>query len=96
MNLVLKLRVAWFAWHFSMKLQKKNSIIKFNNGNPNNTPFTDDSPQEQKESAPSENPLEGYKVTSAKVQIMDQATNNQISECSVTGPNIADVAVTMY
>ena len=58
--------------------------------------ITDDSPQEQKESAPSENPLEGYKVTSAKVQIMDQATNNQISECSVTGPNIADVAVTMY
>jgi hypothetical protein len=57
---------------------------------------TDDSPQEQKVATPGENPLEGYKVTSARIQIKDQATNNQISECTVTGPNIADVAVTMY
>jgi len=57
---------------------------------------TDDSPQEQKVTTPGENPLEGYKVTSARIQIKDQATNNQISECTVTGPNIADVAVTMY
>jgi hypothetical protein len=58
--------------------------------------ITDDSPQEQKDTNPAEDPLDGYKVTSAYIKFTDQATNTKISECTITGPNAADIAITMY
>jgi hypothetical protein len=57
---------------------------------------TDDSPEEQQQSEPGENPLDGYEVTSARVRYYDEVTNAKISECTITGPDVDDVAVTMY
>ncbi len=54
----------------------------------------DDSPPEQRETVPGENPLKGYTVQRATVRLQDQGTGAGIADIVITGPDIEDVAIT--
>lgn len=64
----------------------------------NSQEFTvkDDSPPEQKEEKPLENPLEGYKVNKVQLYLKDKATKNKISECRITGASESDIIIKIY
>lgn len=64
----------------------------------NSQEFTvkDDSPPEQKEEKPLENPLEGYKVNKVQLHLKDKATKNKISECRIIGASEPDIIIKIY
>jgi len=53
----------------------------------------DDSPPEQQEMAPGENPLDGYTVQRATARLQDRSTGAGIAEIVVDGPDKGDVAI---
>lgn len=54
----------------------------------------DDSPPEQAETAPGENPLDGYTVQRATVRLTERGTGTGIAEIVITGPDNEDLAIT--
>ncbi len=53
----------------------------------------DDSPPEQQETAPGENPLDGYTVQRATARLQDRSTGAGIAEIVVDGPDKEDVVI---
>lgn len=54
----------------------------------------DDSPPEQAETVPGENPLDGYTVQRVTVRLLEQGTETGIADIVITGPDKADIAIT--
>jgi hypothetical protein len=54
----------------------------------------DDSPPGQRETEPGENPLDGYTVTRATIQLLERGTEAGIADIVITGPGKEDVAIT--
>ena len=56
----------------------------------------DDSPPEQRETEPGENPLDGYTVQRLTIRMLEQGTEASISDIVITGPNEEDIAITHH
>jgi len=81
-----------------MALFNETALTEFNaqveEWNSQEYTIEDDSPPEQVETAPAENPLEGYTVTRATIRLFEQGTEAGIANIMITGPNKEDVAIT--
>jgi ABC-type phosphate/phosphonate transport system substrate-binding protein len=55
----------------------------------------DDSPADQRETAPGENPLAGYTVQALTIHILEEGTEVPISDAVITGPDEADASITI-
>jgi hypothetical protein len=76
------------------KTRLEGLIQMSNNWKSQKSTITDDSPQDQQETVPQENPFDGYTVTFLKAEIFDAASQQKISECTITGPNKSDISIT--
>jgi hypothetical protein len=56
----------------------------------------DDSPEDQKETVPGDNPLAGYAVQSVAIHLLEQGTEAKISDVVITGPDREDVSITYH
>lgn len=54
----------------------------------------DDSPPEQQDLAPGENPLDGYTVTQVMIHLIEQGTETGIANIVITGPDKEDLVIT--
>ena len=71
-----------------------NELIQMSNDlKSQRSTITDDSPQDQQETVAQENPFDGYTVTLLKAEIIDSASQQKISECTITGPNKSDISI---
>lgn len=53
----------------------------------------DDSPADQRETAPGDNPLAGYTVQRVSIHLVDQESGAAISDAVITGPGEGDVSI---
>jgi hypothetical protein len=56
----------------------------------------DDSPPEEQQEVPEENPLEGYTVTKLSICLVENGTGARISDIVITGPGKDDVSIIYY
>jgi hypothetical protein len=55
----------------------------------------DDSPADQRETAPGENPLAGYTVQRVSIHLIDKESGAAISDSVITGPDEGDASITI-
>jgi len=55
----------------------------------------DDSPADQRETTPGDNPLAGYTVQALTIHILEEGTEVPISDAVITGPGEADASITI-
>ncbi len=84
----------------SIAFFNQTALEEFNNvvekWNSMDATITDDSPPEEKEEKPQENPLEGYEVTEVHLYLRDKSTKNKFSECKITGTSKSDIDIKIY
>ena len=56
----------------------------------------DDSPPEEKEEEPQENPLEGYEVTKVTLYFKYKSTGDKFAECILAGAEASDINIKFY
>jgi len=74
--------------------QKRSDVIK--KWSSQEFTIVDDSPPEEREEIPGDDPLEGYTINEVKLFFKDKTAKTKFSECTITGASESDINIIVY